>query len=118
MSKVNINVQEAVVTAINKFSSYKGFGADFFVGAQSCNGTVYLQVTLYDSEARRNCDYIHEGDKVRITGDMKVKPYIKKDGTAGCSLIVERPIVFSKIISGNCDQQSQRFPEESDRISP
>ena len=106
MSQVDININAAAVTAIHRFSSRKGEGADFFISAQSSNCTVYLQVTLYDDEARRNCNYIHEGDMVRVTGVLKMKTYIKADGTAGYSLVIERPISFSKIVGCNSNLQS------------
>jgi len=113
MSNVNIYINEAAVTAIHEFNSFKGYGVDYFVEAQSCNGTVYLQVVAYDNEARSYCQYIHEGDYVRVTGDLKVKVYKKKDGTDGTALIIEKPIVFSKIISGNSSQQLLQNNEEN-----
>ncbi len=113
MSQVNVTIEEAAVTAVHEFNSFKGYGADFYVEAQSSNSTVYLQVVVYDDEARSYCRYIHEGDYVRITGDLKTKPYRKKDGTEGLSLIIERPVVFSKIVSGNSKPQLQQQTEKS-----
>ena len=108
MSEVNININSAAVTAIHEFKSFKGYGVDFYIEAQSSNGTVYFQVVLYDDTACNYCRYIHEGDYVRVTGDLKTKPYRKKDGTEGLSLIIERPVVFSKIAGCNRIEQLQQ----------
>ena len=105
MANVNINIIEATVTAVHEFRSVRGFGADFFIEAQSSDCTVYLQVVVYDNEARSYCQYIHEGDYVRVTGDLKVKVYKKKDGTEGTALIIERPVSFSKIVRSNSKSQ-------------
>ena len=105
MSLVNINIREATVTAVHEFTSYLGYGVDFFIEAQSSYGTVYLQVIIYDSSARNYCQYIHQGDSVRVTGDLKVKVYKKKDGTDGTALIIEKPEVFSKIVGSNSRTQ-------------
>ena len=107
MCEVYVNINEATVTAVNEFNSFKGYGVDFFIEVKGSNGTVYLQVVLYDNIARRNYGYIHAGDHVKVTGDLKVKPYEKKDGTAGTALIIERPISFSKIVSGYSEPQLQ-----------
>lgn len=105
MSNVNINIKEAAVTAVNRFTTFKGIGADFYIEARSSNCTVYLQVVLYDTEATRALSSICIGDCVTVAGDLKDKPYPKKDGTEGHSLLVERPSLFRKIAGGNSEQQ-------------
>ena len=112
MSSVNVNIKEAAVTAVNKFTTNKGVGADFYIEARSSYCTVYLQVVLYDTEATRALSSICEGDTVTVTGVLKDKPYSKKDGTAGHSLLVERPTVFVKIACGN--RGLQQSPENYD----
>lgn len=110
MSQVNVNIDKATVTAIHRFRSFRGEGIDFYVEAKSSNCTVYLQIVLYDGDARSALvNSIHEGDNVRVTGDLKVKSYLKLDGTPACSLIIERPVVFTKIVTGNSGQQYQHF---------
>ena len=105
MANVNININEAAVTAVHEFRSVRGYGVDFYIEAQSSDCTVYLQVVTYDNEARSYCQYIHEGDYVRVTGDLKVKVYKKKDGTEGTALIIERPVSFSKLVRDNSKPQ-------------
>ncbi len=105
LSLVDVNINEATVTAVHEFHSIKGYGVDFYVEARSNNGAVFLQIIVYDNEARNYCRYIHEGDHVKVTGNMTVKPYAKKDGTTGCSFVVERPIMFRKIVGWNSEQQ-------------
>lgn len=105
MSQVDVNINEAVVTAVHEFKSFKGYGVDFFVEARSTKGTVFLQVVTYDNEARSYCQYIHEGDYVRVTGDLTVKVYKKKDGTEGTALTIERPVSFSKIVRSDSKLQ-------------
>ena len=108
MSKVNVNIDEAIVTAVHKFRSSKGEGIDFYVEAKSSNCTVYLQIVLYDEEARsRMVNSIQKGDSVRVTGQLKLKSYQKSDATAGCSLVIERPEVFSIIAGRKNEQQFQ-----------
>lgn len=97
MSNINVSIIEAVVTAVHEFNCLKGYGVDYFVEVQSSNSTVYLQIVVYDNDARSYCQYIHEGDSINVTGDLKVKVYKKKDGTDGIALIIERPVSFSKI---------------------
>ena len=108
MSSVNININEAAVTAVREFNSFKGYGLDIFIEAQSSDCTLYLQVTLYDNEARRNSPYVRVGDHVKVAGTLKYKPYTKKDGTAGHSLLIERPVTFTKTGSGNSETLSQQ----------
>lgn len=105
MSEVNVNINKAAVTAVHEFNSFKGYGVDFFIEVKSSNGTVYLQVVLYDDIACSFSGNIRVGDHVRVTGDLKVKPYEKKDGTAGTALIIERPVSFSKVVSGYSEPQ-------------
>lgn len=105
MSEVNVNINSAAVTAIHEFNSFMGYGVDFYIEARSSIGTVYLQVVVYDNEARSYCRYIHEGDYVRVTGDLKTDKYKKKDGTEGISLIIERPVSFSKIVGSDSESQ-------------
>ena len=113
MNNITININEAAVTAIHEFNSIKGYGVDFYIEAKSSNGTVYFQIVTYDNEARSYCRYIHEGDYVRVTGELKTKPYRKKDGTEGLSLLIERPVLFSKIASSNSKPQFQQQAEKS-----
>ena len=113
MGTVDVNINEAAVTAVHEFGSYKGWGIDFFIKVQSSDCTVYLQVVLYDEEARRKSSYIHEGDFVRVVGILKDKPYQKKDGTAGHSLLIERPIVFDKIVGRNSNPQKLHYSEQN-----
>lgn len=110
MKKADIILEEAVVTAIRDFRSHLGFGVDFHVEASSGNGSIYFEVVTYDNEARSYCKYIHEGDCVRVTGVLKVKPYQKKDGTAAISLVIERPDSIRKVFCGNCNPQ---VPQDS-----
>ena len=114
MSNVNININEAAVTAVKEFRSSLGYGVDFYIEACSSNGTVYLQVVAYDEEARSYSRAIHQGDCVRVTGDLKVKVYPKKDGTAGCSLLIERPKVFTRITCSNSEQTLRDTSDNSD----
>ena len=113
LSFVNINIDEAAVTAVHEFQSNMGFGADFFVKARNSRDEEYFQVVVYDNEARSYCRYIHEGDHVRVTGILTTKPYKKKNGENGLSLILERPTAFRKIASGNSNQQLQQQDIES-----
>lgn len=83
------------------------------IEAQSSNGTVYLQVVVYDEEARNDCRVIHEGDTVKVTGVLSVKPYQKKDGTVGTAVTIERPTLFVKIASNNCHPQLLQQTEET-----
>ena len=114
MATVDVSINEAVVTAVREFNSFKGYGVDVFIVVQSSDCTLYLQVVLYDNEARRNKPNIHEGDYVRVAGILKDKPYIKKDGTAGHSLLIERPVTFAKIDGRNSVQQLQHDNIDTD----
>lgn len=105
MSQVEVNINEAKVTAVNAFKSRMGDGIDVYIEAKSSYCTIYLQVVLYDDEARKTNSSIREGDYVRAAGMLKEKTYTKKDGTVGYSLIIEKPTLFSKIVSENCSQQ-------------
>ena len=113
MSTVDININEAKVTAINEFTSRMGYGLDVFIEAKSSYCTVYLQVVIYDDEARKTHSSICEGDYVRVTGMLKEKTYTKKDGSAGYSLIIEKPVVFSKIVVSNGELQSPQATDNS-----
>lgn len=106
-SNIILPISKATVTAVHEFKSFKGYGVDFYIEAQTSNGTVYLQIVTYDDMARSYCQHIHAGDEVQITGALKVKTYQKKDGTAGTALIIERPTAFAKIASGNRMQLPQ-----------
>ncbi len=108
MATVDVNINEAAVTAVHEFKSYMGYGVDFYIETQSSDCTLYLQVVVYDEEARKKHSYIHEGDYIKVTGALKDKPYQKKDGTAGHSLLIEKPVIFDKIVGRNCEQQSQQ----------
>jgi len=107
MSQVNVNVNEAIVAAVKEFNTFKGYGVDFYVQAHSSSGTVILQVVLYDNEARSYCQNIHVGDTVSITGNLKVKIYRKADGAEGFSLVIEKPVSFTRIASGSSKQLLQ-----------
>ena len=113
MSTVNVNINEAAVTAVKKFTTFKGVGADFYIEARSNDCTVYLQVVLYDTEATRALSSICEGDVVTVTGVLKDKPYNKRDGTAGHSLLIERPVVFMKLIRRNSESQLLQQGDET-----
>ena len=117
MSEVNVNINEAAVTAVHEFNSFKGYGVDFFIEVHGSNGTVYLQVVVYDDTARRYSSYIHVGDHVSVIGDLKVKSYAKKDRTAGTALIIERPVTFFKIVSGNSEQQLLQDDSQYEALS-
>ena len=116
-SNISLPINKATVTAVHEFKSFKGYGVDFFIEAQTSNGTVYLQVVTYDDMARSYCQYIHAGDEVQITGALKVKTYQKKDGTAGTALVIERPVSFSKIVSSNSSTQSPQTSTDESKIS-
>ena len=117
MENVKLYINEAAVTAVHEFNSYKGYGVDFFIAARSNYSTLYLQVVLYDNEARRYSNIIHKGDNIMVEGSLKVKPYSKSDDTAGYSLVIEKPVVFRKANSSTSDQQSQQIPNERDGTS-
>lgn len=107
MSNVLVDIQSATVTSIREFNTYKGYGVDFYIKAQGTECTVYLQVVLFDREARNQFSFFNEGDTVRVAGILKDRPYLKKDGTPGHSLIIENPGVFHKIITSNNTPRSQ-----------
>ena len=113
MSTVNVNINEAAVTAVKKFTTFKGVGADFYIEARSSKCTVYLQVVLYDAEATRALSSICEGDSVTVAGDLKDKPYHLKNGAEGHSLVVERPAVFMKLIRRNSEPQLLQQADET-----
>lgn len=116
MGTVDVNINEAAVTAVHEFRSFKGYGVDFFIEVRSSNCTVYLQVVLYDEDARRNRNFILEGDNVKVAGTLKVKTYRKKDGSEGHSLIIERPVLFAKTAGRNSEPQSKHnTPAEDTR---
>ncbi len=117
LSMVNIIINEAAVTAVNEFKSFKGYGVDFFVEASSSNGSVYFQIVVYDDAARSYSRYIHEGDHVKVTGFLKTKPYKKKNGCDGLSLIIERPNEFRKISGSNSELQLPQQPTENEPLS-
>lgn len=115
MSNINIHIEDGTVTGIREFTSRIGYGADFFVEAKGDKCTVYFQVTVYDDTARSYRSYIHEGDHVIVTGDLKDKVYKKSDGSEGHSLIIERPINLRKIVRGTSGMQvPQNNTEDED----
>ncbi len=101
MSKVNVSIDEAAVTRITEFHSHQGYGLDIFIEAKSSTCTVYLQVVLYDDRARDAFNRIHVGDSLKISGPLKVKNYVKSDGTDGWSLVLENPEPFHVIQNRN-----------------
>ena len=107
MSTVNIEIKEAIVTSVREFNTRKGPGLCCNIEASSHIGTVYLEVVLYDGDALRISGLIHEGDIVTVSGYLKDKPYTKRDGTSGNSILIERPTAFAKIASGNRMQLPQ-----------
>ena len=107
MSEININIYKAVVTAIKEFNTCKGYGVDFYVEAKCSDCTVYLQIVFYDRAAQLYYKSVHEGDYVIVSGTLKVKPYIKKDGTTGCSLLIEKPTDFCLMTVNKSEKQEQ-----------
>ncbi len=118
MQKANIHLPEAVVTVVCEFRSNLGYGARFNVEASSGTGSVFFEVVTYDNEARGYCKYIHEGDSVEVTGFLKAKPYRKKDGTTGISLVIERPESFRKVASSNSNSQLTQDSSDSETKNP
>ncbi len=110
MEQAYIHLPEAVVTLVCEFRSKLGYGVRFNVEASSGNGIIYFELVTYDNEARSYCKYIHEGDSVEATGTLKAKPYRKKDGTTGLSLVIERPESIKKVTSSNRNPQ---LPQDS-----
>ena len=39
-SNISLPINKATVTAVHEFNSFKGYGVDFFIEAQTSNGTV------------------------------------------------------------------------------
>lgn|GEM_PF-3779621 len=104
MSKPKVIIEEGTVTCTNTFCSRIGRGIDIYVEAKSSGSAAYFQVVFYDADAERYAALIHKNDTVKVEGALTVKPYTKGDGTAGTSLIVERPDVFVKMYQESRDQ--------------
>ena len=84
------------VQNVKKFRARGGYGLDVDIVAETKLGTTYLQVVLYDEQALYTYGKVNVGDIVNVTGNIRVKPYQKADGTAAVSLTIERPELFDK----------------------
>ena len=116
---LQVRCEECVVTNVKPFKSKLGDGLDVDVEASDAGGKAYAQIVLYDRQAQIYKDEIKKGDTVYVEGFLRVKSYVKLDGTAGTSLLNERPCSFYKIdpvkrIEAAVPDQATGFPVEAD----
>ncbi len=115
----DIRCEECVVTNVKPFKSKLGDGLDVDVEASDAGGKAYAQIVLYDRQAQTFKDEIKKGDIVYVEGSLRVKSYVKLDGTTGTSLLIERPRSFYKkepvkLIEAAVPDQATGFPVEAD----
>ena len=97
MSSVKIETKNATVIKLHPFRTSQGYGTDVFIEAKSDISTTYLQVVVYDEQAETAMRILHVDDVVDVSGELKSKKFVMKDGSNGFSIIVEKPTLFDKI---------------------
>ena len=114
MENLIVTINEATITNMHEVHSNQGYGLDIFIRAENDAGTVYLQIVLYDDRARAAYRSVQVGNCIKLSGQLKVKNYSKKDGTTGLSLVVENPSPINIIPHRNNESQRQDQPSSSD----